>query len=380
MKHNIFILFSALLLSCNSSGQKVQNYTTIIQKLPSVSNIVEFDNYFEIGEIIQLETNDSSIIDFVHKVLIDDYVFIKGGGAVYKFDKAGQFISKIEKEIDAPNSFKNLTDVNLLKDQKRIWIYDSNKRNILQFDYDFNFEINYNLGFPLFGIERLKENLLGTPGYMMSVDKPHSLLRFFGENLATGYSFEESYLPFNKEKSKYLHINRNDYFSDTDREGFNFVNSFNDSIYYIDQSGEPEVEYFIDFEDKKVVEEDLTNRGYSTIVDVFTYINSSDKSFNVGNVFQTKNYLVYRFFNTGKPFISIYNKKDKSLFSGQKIKFKLYGKELIIDLDEEMRIGSLGDGYGYISLPLEGSSFDQIKELDNSKEGNNPIILLFHEK
>jgi hypothetical protein len=380
MKYNIFIIFSALLLSCNISEKKDQSYTTIIQKLPSIGDVVEFDNFFEISKIIPLETNDSSIIDFVHKVLIDDYLFIKGGGAVYKFDKDGKFISKIEKEIDGPNGFKNLTDVNLLTDQKRIWIYDSNKRKILQFDYDFNFEINYELGFPLFGIERFRNNLLGTPGYMMSINKPHSLLYFSGENLATGYTFEESYLPFNKEKSKYLHINRDDYFSGTDRGGFNFVNSFNDSIYFIDQDGVPEVEYFIDFEDKKVLEEDLTNKGYSTIVDVFSFINSSEKSFNVGNVYQTNNYLVYRFFNSGKPFVSVYNKKDGSLISGQKIKFILYGKELLIDLDEEMRIGSLGDGFGYISLPLEGSAYTQIKELENSKEGSNPIIILFHEK
>jgi len=380
MKQITFILFLALMLSCNPIEKKDENYTTIVQGLPSINDIIEFDEYFEISEIIPLETNDSSIIDFIHKVLIDDYLFIKGVGAVYKFNKAGKFISKIEKEIDGPNNFMNLTDVILLSDQNRIWIYDSNKRNILQFDYDFNFEINYNLGFPLFGIERFKENLLGTPGYMMSADKPYSLLKFSGENLATGYSFEDSYLPFNKEKSKYLHINRSDYFSGTDRDGFNFVNSFNDSIYYIDQSGVPEVEYFIDFEDKKVLERDLTNRGYSTIVDVFTFINSTDKSFNVGNVFQSNKFLIYQFFNSGKPFISIYNKKDKSLISGQKIKFKLYGKELNIELDEEMRIGSLGNGVGYISLPLEGGAFAQIKELNNLKEGDNPIIILFHEK
>jgi hypothetical protein len=142
----------------------------------------------------------------------------------------------------------------------------------------------------------------------------------------------------------------------------------------------PEVEYYIDFEDKKVLEGDLTNKGYSTIVDVFTFINSSDKSLNVGNIYQSKDYLIYQFFNSGKPIISIYNKKDKSLISGQKIKFKLYGKELNIELDEEMRIGSLGNGYGYISLPLEGGAFAQIKELNNLKQGDNPVIILFHEK
>ncbi|MFC3415444.1 6-bladed beta-propeller [Algoriphagus hitonicola] len=380
MKQYIFILFFILMVGCNPSGEKELNYTKIVQGLPSINDVVEFNNYFEISEIIPLETSDSSIIDYVYKVVADEYLFIKGGGAVYKFDRTGKFLSKIEKGIDGPNNFKNLTDIILLPEQNRIWIYDSNNRNILQFDYDFNFEIKHNLGFPLFGIERTKEQLLGSPGYMRSTDKPNSLLRFSGNNLATGYSFQESYLPFNEEKSKYLHINRSDYFSATNREGLNFVNSFNDSIYYIDKNGVPEVEYVIDFEDKKVLEEDLTNRGYSTIVDVFTFINSTDKSFNVGNIVQTNEYLIYRFFNSGKPFISIYNKTDNSLSSGQKIKLKLKDREFIFNVDEEMRIGSFGNGYGYISLPLEGGVLDQIEGFETIKEGDNPIIILFHEK
>jgi len=380
MKQSLLFLFLIALISCSTSEKQGQDFTTIIQNLPPSENIIDFEEYFKVTDIISLETNDSSIIDFVHEVLIDDYLFIKGGGAVYKFDRKGTFISKIEKEVDGQNAFKNLTDVILLPQQKRIWIYDSNKRNILQFDYDLNFEVNYKLGFPLFGIEKLNESLLGTPGYMMSIDKPHSLIKFSGDNLATGYSVKESYLPFNIEKSKYLHINRDDYFSYTERDGFNFVNSFNDSIYYIDQSGVPKVEYYIDFEDKKVLEEDLTDRGYSTIVDVFTFINSTNKSFNVGNIFQSKMYLVYRFFNSGIPYLSVYKKNDGSLVSAKKVRFNFYDTEVIVDLDEEMRIGSLGDGIGYISFPLDGGILSSLKEFDYLDKLSNPIIILFNEK
>lgn len=382
MRFKNFIFIPVIfLVFCKPEIQKeVLTYTTISQNLPKADDVIDFDNYFEITEIIALETIDSSIIDFVHKVLIDEYLFIKGGGAVYKFDKNGKFISKVEKGKDGPDGFINLTDIVLLPDQNRIWVYDSNQRNLLQFDYDFNFEINYKLGFPLFGIEKSEDRLLGTPGYMMSIDKPRALINFSGENLAIGYSLENSFLPFEIEKSKYLHINRDDYFSIKNQNEFNFVNSFNDTIYSINKDGVPTIEYYIDFQDKKVLNEDLINRRYSTIVDVFTNINSTDKSFNIGNVFQSKSFLTFRFFNSGKPYLSIYNKDDNSLVSGGRIKFNLNGNEFFVDFEEEMRIGSLGEGIGYISLPLESGFLSELNDFSELNENDNPLILIFHEK
>jgi hypothetical protein len=57
MKQITFILFSVLILSCNPVEIKDENYTTIVQGLPSINDIIEFDEYFEISEIIPLETN-----------------------------------------------------------------------------------------------------------------------------------------------------------------------------------------------------------------------------------------------------------------------------------------------------------------------------------
>jgi hypothetical protein len=380
MKLNTLLLIAVVVFGCKSNEKEQNDYIKISQTTPSLNDIIEFDNYFEISELIYLESNDTSIIDFIHKIVADDYLFIKGGGAVYKFDKEGNFISKIERGKDGPNEFKNLTDIILLKEEKRIWIYDSNKRNILQYDYDFNFEINYKLQYPFFGIEKITDGLLGTAGYMMVTDKPNSLIKFSGENLATGYSLEESFLPFEEEKSKYLHVGRNDYFSKSDKGGFNFINSFNDTIYHIDESGIPKIEYYIDFGNKKVSEDDLTKREYSTIVDVFRYINTTDKSFNIGNVFQSNNFLTFSFFNSGKSFISVYNKTDRSLVSGNKIKLRYRDVETVISIDEEMSIGSFGDGRGYISLPTESILLEKDQKMFDSKEGDNPVIIIFHEK
>jgi hypothetical protein len=380
MKLSILIFLTLILFGCSSNEKEPIDYIKITQSTPFITDVIEFDNYFEISEIIFLESNDSSIIDFIYKLVVDEYLFIQGGGAVYKFDKKGKFISKIERGKDGPNEFKNLTDVVLLKNENRIWIYDSNKRNILQYDYDFNFEINYKLKYPFFGIEKINDGLIGTGGYMMATDAPNSLVKFSGKNLATGYTLEESFLPFNILKSKYLHVSRNDYFSKSDKGGFNFINSFNDTIYHISENGIPKKEFHIDFGNKRVSEDDLIRREYSTIVDVFNYINSTDKSFNIGNVFQSNKFLTYTFFNSGLPFISVYNKIDGSIMSGQKIKLKYGDSETEIRIDEELSIGSLGDGRGYISIPMESIILENDQNMFKSREGDNPVIIIFHEK
>ncbi|WP_416171473.1 6-bladed beta-propeller [Algoriphagus boritolerans] len=96
------------------------------------------------------------------------------------------------------------------------------------------------------------------------------------------------------------------FFSKLDSEGYNFVNSFNDTIYHIKETGNLSPAYVIDFGENKLLESDLLGKGYSSIVDVFQFINSTDKSFNVGNVFESKKISNLSIFQSGKSlFISI---------------------------------------------------------------------------
>jgi len=379
MKNIFFLLLTLLLIRC-SSKENNEKHIVISQPHTSVADVVNFSDYFEIIEVINLESSDSSIIDYTHKIVFDDFYFILGGGAVYKFDKTGKYILKVKRGEDGPNAIKNLTDLILLKNENRLWIYDSHHRRISQFDYNLIFEINYDLDYPLFGLEKLETGLIGSPGYMMVVKEPYSLFRFSGKNLATGYSLEETTMGFDIEKSDYLHIFRHDYFSELETGDLDFVNSFNDTIYNINQNGESSIKYVIDFKDKRVLEGELVNKGYTSIVDVFNYINSTDKSFNIGNIFESNNSLIYRFFNSGKPYFSIYDKKNNKLTSGQIIKFNYKGQEIAFPIDEEMRIGSFGNGKGYLSIPSESSVIGENQKVFNTQDGDNPIIIIFNEK
>lgn len=383
MKKNLQILVSFFLFfSCASPSNQADkaNFKIIIQDLPSQASTLDLSEYYKINKLIKLQSNDSSIIDFVNKVLVDEeWIFIKGGSSLFKFNLNGDFQKKLTKGIGGPDEYVNLTDVLILPEQNRLWLYDSNQRSIFQYNYDFEMEVDYPLNYPLFGIEKLERGLVGTSGYLEVLDNFSSLFLFEGENLATGFEASRSHLKFNPEKARYLHVYRHDFFS-KGPEGYNFVNSFNDTIYHVNEKMEVLPKYYVDFGSNKVNENELIGRDYSSIVDVFQYINSSDKSYNVGNVVELDRYLLYKFFNKGLPFVSVYDKKDNRLKSGRKISFDYLGQEVILDLDEEISFGTLGNKMAYLVIPAEASILREYQILFQVKDGDNPLILLFDEK
>lgn len=382
MKLITFLICVLFFLNCGKkeSGKLGVPYLVIDQGLPSVNDKVNLSDFITFDNVVALESNDSSIIDFVHKVIEDEFYFVQGGKSVYKFDKSGSYISKISKGKGGPDEFVNLTDILTLNDKDRLWLYDSHARTIFQFDYNFNLEINYTLDYPLFGLEKLENGLIGTPGYMMVLEDPYSLFYFRGDNVATGYKFEKTLHPFDLEKSDYLHVMRHDFFSKLESGGYNFVNSFNDTIYQISKTGDVLPSYFVDFGNKKVVESDLIEKGYTSIVDVFQFINSTDKSFNIGNIFESDKLLIYRFFNKGRAFLSVFDKSSSALVSGHRIQIEHKGRKLEFPLDEEIRIGSFGNGKGYLVLPSESSVLGEFQSEFEVEDGDNPLILVFNEK
>jgi hypothetical protein len=371
------------ILACsNPPKEKVElDIKTIHQETPAEESILNLSEKYNLLEIIKLESSDTSLVDYVNKVLLDrnrDVIFIKGGITVFKFEMSGNFLSKLSKGKGGPDEFVNLTDVVLLPEQERIWIYDSNKSRIFQFTYDLNLEISYTIGYQLLGIERFKEGIIGTPGYVEILDN-FSLFYLSGENFATGYKLTSKKLEFNPEKSRYLHVLRHDFFSQSP-EGFNFVNSFNDTIYNINENFYVIPKFYIDFGDKKILEEDLVGQGYSSIVEVFQHINSTEKSFNIGNIVELKDNLLFRFFNQGRSFVSIYDKSKKELKSGRKISFEYQNQQVTFNLDEEITFGSVGNNSAYMIIPAESSVLGEYQTLFQVKDGDNPIILLFDEK
>ncbi len=377
----LLAFFYILFFSCGVNPYDEGNsFKKIDQPRISTGSVISLDTYFNVVEVVRLESTEKSIIDYVYKLIkTDSVLFVKGGNSLFKFHSEGKFISKLTKGIGGPNEYVNLTDVINNTSIKKLWIYDSNQRTIFQFSYDLQFELSFVIDYPLFGLEQIENGIIGTPGYMNVGDEFNSIYFFSGENLITGFKPIKSSLPFNPEKSNFLHVYRHDYFSKFG-DGFNYVNSFNDTIYFVDKSFSVSPKYFIDFGESKVLNEELLGKGYTSIVDLFQYINNEEKSYNIGNVIEFDKYLLYRFFDQGKAIISIYNKLNKNVFSADNIEFNYKGKTLSIKLDEEMVFGKVDDNLAYLIIPSENSVLGEYQNLFEVQDGDNPLILFFNEK
>ena len=86
-----------LILGCsNPPDQKVEfDLKTIYQETPGEESILNLSEKYNLREIIKLESSDTSLVDYINKIVIDrkrDILFIKGGNTVFKFDMSGNFI------------------------------------------------------------------------------------------------------------------------------------------------------------------------------------------------------------------------------------------------------------------------------------------------
>ncbi|WP_332913530.1 hypothetical protein [Algoriphagus boritolerans] len=93
-----------------------------------------------------------------------------------------------------------------------------------------------------------------------------------------------------------------------------------------------------------------------------------------------KKFLIYRFFNQGKAFLSVYDKSTNKLVSGHRIILDYKGKSIELPLDEEIKIGSFGNGRGYLVLPSESSVLGEFQKDFGVVDGDNPLLLIFNER
>ncbi|WP_332913001.1 hypothetical protein [Algoriphagus boritolerans] len=67
----------------------------------------------------------------------------------------------------------------------------------------------------------------------------------------------------------------------------------------------------------------------------------------------------------------------KILKSGRKISFDYLGQDVVLELDEEISFGTLGNNRAYLVIPSEASILREYQVLFQVKDGDNPIILFF---
>ena len=112
--YRITLLIQIILIisSCGTEKKEIQNIEVDIDDIQKVS----FFDIFSKATIIPLETNDSSlirnitkIIPFNNKFYILDYIKAE----ILFFDESGRYLSKIRDKGDGPNQYVNISDFDI---------------------------------------------------------------------------------------------------------------------------------------------------------------------------------------------------------------------------------------------------------------------------
>jgi hypothetical protein len=157
MKKKIIIYLILSLISCSNSNSPKKNhdiqYGYEITAISSNENLfaVDFDNlmvkdnifisdYFSSVDIIELESNETSFIGKINKLVnYKDMLFILDrthSKGIYIFNSEGHFLRKIGRRGDGPGEYINISDFTIDRIRNIIYILDNQKQQINWYDID----------------------------------------------------------------------------------------------------------------------------------------------------------------------------------------------------------------------------------------------------
>lgn len=153
------------------------------EKVPDVQEV------FDIFAYIPLETTPKSVFSSIIEVIMYEDTFIiltkitDSQKGVLRFDSSGKFIGAIGSYGKGPADFTSLMDMSVDKEQKEIYLLDSNR--ILIFDLHGNFLRKKDLDTYYDEIEVIDSTsyLLSKKGYYVKTEEPYHLFLYKNDTL-----------------------------------------------------------------------------------------------------------------------------------------------------------------------------------------------------
>lgn len=150
MRNSVLILSLYIIFtSCTKPSSSPQEGLVDLSQRNALK--LKIDDYFEIDQIIKLETLDSALISNIAKVYLDGedlFIFDNASHEVFHFDTNGNFKNKISSLGEAPGQYRAITDIEYDYNSKSIFVFDGAWTNkMLKFNLDGDLVHEKRLGF-----------------------------------------------------------------------------------------------------------------------------------------------------------------------------------------------------------------------------------------
>lgn len=372
------LFFLILLTRCNTpeiSEGSTDNNSIIqidISENGNISN--EFVNQLSIQSFTHLETNKESVFSDLAKASIGNdklFVFSRNSQEIFLFNITnGSFLGKLSKRGKGPGEYIDLRDFQIYKDNL---IAVLTYKKINYYDLDFNLIRTYDLG-----ISNSREIYIN-PSYFHEENNLYYLW-----NGTIAYQYVKDRLPFLMYTSSKSEILKG-YFPVTHKVPSNlrFSESENNvlinpilgsNLIYKINNNTIDACYRIDFGKNNLPEGILKKSDNPQLAPELLH---SNYCYNIGNVFETTNYLYFQFTQRGIIMQGLYSKKSQQCKIGKMLpitKIECTDGDFLVALIQPMQLNDIINNLDKINLRSD------IKELFFKIEYSNydnPILCKF---
>lgn len=377
MKKILFILPFILLFGCIDKQLKNDGCELII-----VPVSFEDNSSFDLSNIskeifyVKLVTEDSCLVGNIDKMYyINDHIVVGSDkNTLLFFNKDGSFDHKFFRQGNGPGEYLRISDFYIDKLNNEIYVLDTRKKQLLQYDWYGNFVGMTNLNSWFIGLQSYNDSVsIMYSGNQISADNEYKLSLY---NTNSHIIFDRFY-PVSSEKSKYLHVHSANNFSKYDDEVL-FCELYNDTVYSVSSSG-CIPRYYLDFGNDKVPSS-LYDKPYNNIMEFHNEFFKHDFSYGINSLANLPNGFIASCFIQKQKYFVYYDAYSQISNTFKKISDKRNLNDKIIDVVEHKV--EFYSNNGYLLMLADNEFYMQV---DNSvlsekwggvKYDDNPIVVV----
>jgi len=308
----LLIAILAVFFSCYPKRENQEKIT--FQNVLSIDTYqdtnLKFSQFCDSVKNISLETNETSLIGNIQKVLIyEGWIFVvdkEMTNSVYIFKDNGEFIKVINHRGKGPKEYQQIEDITIDKNNNELVLLDNDGKKILFYDFFGNYQSEVHIDFWASSIA-----YIGSNHFLFDLSSYHE-----GHNLLItdrrGTPVKEMY-PITTEAFYTDILKMYSAFSPY-KNGVNINFPVSNDVYYFDNENEEiEPSYFIDYSDQGI-----SQKGLEAIGSVAEFRELSKKGLRVGSEFflESDRY-IYMFAGKKNQLVNILiDKKENKWYEG----------------------------------------------------------------
>ncbi len=371
-KKILFFLFWIIVFNSCQSTERNLSIPTI--EVDATSNAeLKLSEYFENFRMLKLPTD--TVMGEIKRIRYENnQIYISDGHTMFIFSDTGKLLSSFNKTGRGPDEYIAITD--FIVDGENIIILSRTLQKLLTYNHFGECISTYNLGYWAQAISPAVNHFY----FLYCGNESGDNNRYKLRSIQDGQP-DSLYLLVDRNQAKYLQINSENYFYQH-RESIYFFEAFKDTVYESVGGRGIKPSFYIDYMGNNVPAS-FFERKYANIAEFFQEFHKTSYAYGIFNFATYDRFLMFSSFYQKNMKLTVFDQKNQTSNTFATIKDDVYFNGLSIPVSEFKYHASKSiivplDAFGVFEWKNAHPPAEQLKEVvDATKEGDNPLLLIF---